>query len=165
MWSAESTRTRLGGVVLVGLQSGTLAALAMLGWLALASAWYRRSIWSVPNLLASTFYGDSALRNGFTSTTVSGIALYLAIYGLFGALFGLAVQDRWRPLRITLIAVAASLAWYYLSFGLIWKAVNPLVVLYTHDTPMLIGHIIYGALLGRYPVYLKVAEQLKIKAE
>lgn len=151
--------------MLVGLQSGTLAALAMLGWLAMASALYRRSIWSVPNILASTFYGDSALRNGFVSTTISGIALYFVIYGLFGALFGLAVQHRWRPLRITFIAVAASLGWYYLSFGLIWKSLNPLVVLYTHDQPMLIGHIIYGVLLGRYPVFLKVAEQQKIKAE
>jgi len=165
MQFVASSRTRILVFGLIGLQSGMIAALGMLVWLASASAWYRHTIWNVPNILASTFYGDSALRNGFSSMTVPGLALYLALYGLLGAFFGMAVRCRYRRLRVTLAAVAAALAWYYLSFGLIWNKLNPLVVLYTPDQPMLIGHIIYGALLGRYPVYLKHAEGEKSEVE
>jgi hypothetical protein len=36
-----------------------------------------------------------------------------------------------------------------------WKGLNPLMTLYTHDRPMFMGHVIYGGLLGRFPRYLE----------
>jgi hypothetical protein len=141
--------------LLAGLEAGIIAALVLLGWLALASAWYRHSIWTSANILATTFYGEAALGGVFTSRTVAGLALYLMLYGIVGALFGLALASRESGLRLTLIGVLAGLGWYYLSFALLWRIINPLISLYTHRGPMIAGHVLYGALLGRFPTYLQ----------
>src|SRR5271165_1753318 len=85
--------------LLAGLQAGVIAALILLGWLALASAWYRRSIWTAANIMATTFYGEAALGREFTFRTVAGIALYLVLYGTIGALFGLTLASRGAGLR------------------------------------------------------------------
>ena len=140
--------------LLAGLETGILAALVLLGWLALASAWYRRSIWTTANIMATTFYGEAALTPGFSSRTMAGLALYLVLYGAIGALFGLAVPSRPPGLRLTLVGVLVGLGWYYLSYALVWRNLNPLITLYTHNGPMLAGHILYGGLLGRLPRYL-----------
>lgn len=144
-----------GLYLLAGLQAGMLAALCMLLWLGLVSQFYQRSFWTVPNLFSSTFHGEAALRQRFVSTTWSGLAVYLVAYSLLGAVFAAAVQLRWNRLRIALIGILVAIAWYYLSFGVIWRKVNPLVVLYTHDRPMFLGHVLYGAMLSRFPRYLK----------
>jgi hypothetical protein len=141
--------------LLAGLEAGIIAALVLLGWLAIASAWYRHSIWTSANILATTFYGEAALGGVFTSRTVAGLALYLMLYGIVGALFGLALASRESGLRLTLIGVLAGLGWYYLSFALLWRIINPLISLYTHRGPMIAGHVLYGALLGRFPTYLQ----------
>jgi hypothetical protein len=141
--------------LLAGLEAGIIAALVLLGWLAIASAWYRNSIWTSANILATTFYGEAALGGVFTSRTVAGLALYLMLYGIVGALFGLALASRESGLRLTLIGVLAGLGWYYLSFALLWRIINPLISLYTHRGPMIAGHVLYGALLGRFPTYLQ----------
>lgn len=127
----------------------------MLAWVAFASLWYGRSVWTVPNLLASTFYGEPALRRHFGLPTVSGLALHVCIYGVVGAGFGLLVRDRFSVARTVVLAVLWAVAWYYFSFGIFWKHVNPLVILYVHDRPMLVGHLLYGALLGAFPEYLR----------
>jgi hypothetical protein len=146
--------------VLAGLQSGMSGALAMLAWLALASVYYRRSFWAVPNLLASTFHGESALRYGFAPATLSGIALHLLIYSSLGALFGFVVRDRATRRRAVLFGLLCGVGWYYLSFGALWKSLNPLVPLYVPDRPMLVGHLLYGGLLGRVPRYLRGLREL-----
>jgi hypothetical protein len=147
-------RKREADGLLAGLEAGIIAALVLLGWLALASAWYRRSIWTAANIMATTFYGDAALGRDFTSRTVAGIALYLVLYGIIGALFGLTLASRDASLRITLIGVLVGLGWYYLSFAILWQNINPLIPLYTHPGPMMAGHALYGGLLGRFPRYL-----------
>ena len=141
--------------VLAGLQSGMFGALATLGWLGLTSMYYRRSFWAVPNLLASTMHGESALRWGFAASTFTGVSIFLVIYSVLGAIFGLVLQDRTTRARTALIGMIFALGWYYLSFGPVWKAVNPLVPLYVQDRPMIAGHLIYGGLLGRVPLYLR----------
>jgi hypothetical protein len=148
-------KARALDAVLAGLQSGMFGALATLVWLGLASMYYRRSFWAVPNLLASTVHGESALRWGFAMTTFTGMAMFLVIYSVLGAIFGLLLQDRTTRTRTALIGMIFALGWYYLSFGPVWKAVNPLVPLYVQDRPMLAGHLIYGSLLGRMPLYLR----------
>ena len=140
--------------LLAGLEGGIVGALVLLGWLALASAWYRRSVWTTANIMATTFYGEAALAPGFSSRTLAGLALYVVLYGIIGALFGLAVAYRLPGLRVTLIGVLVGLAWYYLSYTLVWRNLNPLITLYTHNGPMMAGHILYGGFLGRYPHYL-----------
>jgi len=76
------------------------------------------------------------------------------MYGVIGALFGLTLAGRPAGLRTTLIGTAVGLGWYYLSFSILWRNVNPLIPLYTHPAPDVFGHALFGALLGRFPHYL-----------
>src|ERR1700729_1691120 len=118
MGDGENGRqNREGRRLLAGLEAGIVAALILLGWLALASAWYRRSIWTTGNIMATTFYGEAALTPRFSSRTLAGLALYVVLYGIIGALFGLAVPNRPPGLRLTLTGVLVGLGWYYLSYA------------------------------------------------
>src|ERR1044071_5438412 len=63
--------------LLAGLQGGMVGICWMLGWLGISAIWQRRSFWTAENLMASAFYGGSAIRGGFTAHTPSGVALYL----------------------------------------------------------------------------------------
>ena len=151
MGAGDGPRIPAFRYLLTGLETGVLAVLAMLSWLGVSSMWYRRSFWTAPNLLAAAFYGESALHNQFTAHTFSGLGLYFVIYGALGMLFGLAIQDRRASLRITCLGIVCAIGWYYLFFGWIGKRWDPLLVLYTHNRPMFVGHLLYGAMLGRYP--------------
>jgi len=141
--------------LLAGLQAGTLGVGWMLAWLGMSSVWQRRSFWTPENLMASTFYGNGAIHEGFAFSTVSGIALYLLIYSSLGALFAIATRDRMTRSRLLLASVVFGLSWYYLSFRVIWKAVSPLITLLHVERSTMFGHLIYGLALSRYPVYLK----------
>jgi hypothetical protein len=41
-----------------------------------------------------------------------------------------------------------------LSFHVLWKAVSPLITLLHVERATILGHLLYGTLLGRYPAYL-----------
>ena len=143
-------------LALAGIQAGVGGALVLLGYLALDSAWHRRSIWLVPNLMASTFYGESAYQPRFGTRTSTGLALLLVLYGLLGALFGLLVRDQSSRLRMTILGLIFGTGWFFLSFDVLWKYVNPMVRMYSPDRAMLVGHLLYGGLLGRrFPAYLR----------
>ncbi|HEY7391936.1 MAG TPA: hypothetical protein VH640_25690 [Bryobacteraceae bacterium] len=142
---------------LAGLQAGMMAALAMLLWLGVSAVWQRRTFWTSENLLATTFYGSRALHDGFSASTFSGLALYLLLYSTLGCLFAYAVGKRGPSPRLVLVGIAAGLGWYYLSFHLLWRAVGPLVPILHAVTPTVLGHMIYGAGIGRFPHFLPVA--------
>ena len=148
--------------LLAGLETGVVAVLVMLAWLGVSAMWYRKTFWTAPNLVASTFYGEAALRNRFTVHTFSGLAVYLLVYGLLGMMLGLLIRDRRASLRITCLGILFALAWYFLVFGWFWKHWNPLLVLYTHDRPMFAGHVLFGWILGRYPRNLR---RLRVRPE
>src|ERR1700674_3163072 len=110
-----------------GVESGILGGALMLVWLGLLSFLQGRSIWSIPNLLASTFYGEAALRRGFRWTTLSGIALHLIMAAMAGLVFGLAVGGIASRSRVMLLGLAAGMTWYFLGLDVFWKHVNPIV--------------------------------------
>jgi len=141
-------------IFLAGLQAGMLAVLWMLAWMGLSAVWQRRSFWTSENLLATTFYGGTAVRDGFSASTASGLALYLLVYSILGGIFAAVIGLRLPTTRLLLAGMAAALGWYYLSFHYVWNAVSPLVPLLHAVRPNLVGHIIYGALLARFPNYL-----------
>ena len=141
-------------VCLAGLQAGMAAALFMLAWLGVAAVWRQSSFWTAENLWASTFYGSSAIRSGFATSTLSGIALYLLVYSIFGGLFAAVVRAKLPRPTLLLAGVAVAAGWYYLSFHVIWHAVNPLVSLLHAERPTLLGHVIYGAAVAAFPRYL-----------
>ena len=150
-------------LAVAGIQAGVVGALILLGYLALDSKWHSRSIWTISNLLASTFYGESAYRPGFGARTSAGIALLLFLYGVLGALFGLVVRDHSTRMRVMLAGVIFGTGWFFLSFDILWKHINPLIKMYSPDRAMLVGHVLYGGVLGgRFPAYLKSI--LKVEA-
>jgi hypothetical protein len=143
-------------LALAGIQAGTVGALILLGYLALDSAWHRHSVWTVPNLLASTFYGESAYRQGFSAGTSVGVALLLLLYGALGLLFALVVRDHGTRMRVVVAGLIYGTGWFFLSFDILWKHVNPMVQIYSPDRAMLVGHLLYGGVLGRgFPAYLQ----------
>jgi len=155
MSSGNAARPRWS-LALAGIQAGTVGALILLGYLALDSAWHRHSVWTVPNLLASTFYGESAYRQGFSAGTSVGVALLLLLYGALGLLFALVVRDHGTRMRVVVAGLIYGTGWFFLSFDILWKHVNPMVQIYSPDRAMLVGHVLYGGVLGRgFPAYLQ----------
>jgi len=141
--------------LLAGLQAGMVGALLMLAWLGVSAAWQQRSFWTAENLMASAFYGPGSIHSGFASRTLPGLALYLVLYSVLGALLGLAVRNRATRVRTILLAIFFAMVWYYASFHWMWERVMPLVALLHAERPTAIGHVIYGLWLGRFPEYLK----------
>ena len=156
--ATQSRRQRDFSAVLAGLQAGTAAVFVMLGWLGFSSALERRSFWAPENLMASAISGHSSIRSGFAFSTVSGLSLYLALYGLLGSLFALLVGGNLRHLRLLSFGAFFGLCWYYLSFRLIWKNVSPLVTLLHDEHPTMLANVIYGMMLARFPSYLRRGE-------
>jgi hypothetical protein len=142
---------------LAGLQAGMLGALVMLGWLMLSSIALRRSIWVLPNLFATAFYGPAAYQNHFLRSSWPGLALILTIYAtggiVWGILYGaLRPTDR-RPPFLPLLGAVTGLLVYFIFFGLIWKRLDPLIPLYSPDRQMQIAHVLWGLMLARTHLY------------
>ncbi len=151
--------------LLAGLQSGMVGALCMLAWLGVIAEWQQRSFWIPANLMASAFYGAGAIHSGFARETVSGLAIYIGLYSALGALLAVALRERLSRLRTFLAAVLFAVAWYYVSFHLLWKSVMPLVALLHVERSTAFGHLIYGAILGGYPAHLPRPAPAEVKAE
>ena len=139
--------------MLAGLQAGMVGALWMLAWLGVSAAWQNQGFWKPENLFATMFYGSDAVRSDFGSKTLPGLALYLLLYSLLGGIFALALRGRAASGRLVLIGIIFSLGWFYLSFHLIWKSVMPLAYLLSSDRPMVVGHLIFGLCIGRFPAH------------
>jgi hypothetical protein len=139
---------------LAGLQAGMIGICWMLAWLGLSAMQQRRSFWTAENLMATVFHGGSAIRRGFGSSTLSGIALYLLIYSLLGAMFASAARTRFTGLGTVLLGVLFSLGWYWLWFRAIGQTVMPLVWLLHAENSTAFGHVIFGAWIARFPAYL-----------
>ena len=154
--------------LLAGLQAGMVAALWMLVWLGISAMWMHRSFFSPMNIMATVFFGDRAIRPGFAATTPSGIALYLLIYSLLGALFALVVKQRLTGLGTLLVSILFSLLWYWVWFRFLALHTMPLVWLLHTERSTEFGHVVFGALLARFGDYLpRVAreEPVAVQAE
>jgi hypothetical protein len=144
---------------LAGLQAGMLGVWWMLAWMGASAVWQRGSFWTPENLMASVFYGNAAIIPGFGASTASGLALYLLLYSLLGAGFAMAMAAGLPPPRLALASIAFALCWYYVAFHLLAKAVSPLVALLDAERATVLGHVIFGAVLARFPLYLQHASE------
>jgi hypothetical protein len=152
----DTTETRVPAAfsaMLAGLQAGMVGALWMLAWFGVSSAWQNRGFWNSENLFATVFYGGDAVRSDFGVRTLPGLALYLLLYSLLGGIFALALRGRTRSGRLTLAGILFSLGWFYISFHVLWKSAMPLVYLLYPDRPTVVGHLIFGACIGRFPAH------------
>src|ERR1039457_5441632 len=171
-------------VFLAGLQAGMIGICWMLAWLGLSAMGQRRGFWTAENLMASVFHGDAAIRRGFGSSTLSGIALYLLIHSLLGAGFALCARNRFTSLGTVLLGLLFSVGWYWLWFralghslgtvllgllfsvGWYWlwfralgQTAMPLVWLLHPENTTVFGHVIFGASIARFPAYLPKSVQ------
>ncbi len=155
--ATERQRARALAAFPAGLEGGMLGALWMLASMGVISAWRQTSFWTPENLMATAFDRHAAIRGGFGLGTISGLALYLALYSLLGGLFALAVGGRLPRGRVFLAAVAGAVCWYFLSFRWLWKSLLPLVSLLHVEQSTIVGHVVYGAILGQFPVRMMSA--------
>jgi hypothetical protein len=137
---------------LAGLEAGVTGAIFMIGWSMLGSLWSRRSIWMIPNLYATTFYGSRGYVNQFARGSWSGVALMVLICGIGGMLWGVIWRDGRKPF-LTLFGAVAGLLVYYFLFNLILRSVNPLIPLYAPEPQIQIGYLLWGMALSRSPLY------------
>jgi hypothetical protein len=150
----QSAKARVASL-LAGMEGGTVGVLWMLAWLGLSSVWQQRSFWSPENLMATAFDRNATLAPVFNWATCAGLALYVIIYSLLGAAFAAIVRTRVPRKRIMLFAVVFALLWYYFSFRWLFKFALPLVALLHVEHSTLVGHLLYGTMLGRYPLYVQ----------
>ncbi|MDP9171151.1 MAG: hypothetical protein M3N54_11080 [Acidobacteriota bacterium] len=137
---------------LAGLQAGIFGALLMVACMMAGSLLKRRSVWILPNLFATTFYGSAVYRNQFLRASWSGIALILAIYALGGVIWGLLWGEERRSLAPFYGALTGLLV-YFVFFNLIWKVANPLLPLYAPTRQLEFAHVLWGLALSRSPLY------------
>jgi hypothetical protein len=153
MGAAEnrSSTCTLGYSVIAGLEAGILGGLMLLTWLLLVADWRRQSAWSVLNLFGGTFYPDLVFRLDFTKATLPGLALSLFLSGCVGAFFGGAAATLSSTRRQALFGLVTALCWHYFSFALLWRPFNPALFYYGGRNVFLIGHLLFGAVLGLQP--------------
>jgi hypothetical protein len=139
---------------LAGLHAGVLGALVIFACLMIGSLWDGRSIWVTPNLFATTFFGSTAYRNQLLLTSWTGIALIVAVYGVLGTLWGCIWRDARKP-WLGLFGAIAGLAVYFAFYGYLWRHLNPLVTLYAPERQLQLGHVLWGIVLARSPIYAR----------
>ena len=153
--SSEIGRRR-GGLryALAGLEAGVVATFFLFAWLMVGSVWGGRSIWQMPNLFATTFFGGGVYRNHFMRASWTGVALIVAMYGVLGVLWGCFWRERRSP-WLVLCGALAGLGVYFLFFDLLWNHMNPLITAYAPARQLQIGHVLWGMLLARSPMYAR----------
>ncbi len=153
MESAGSRPEKLA-LFLGGLQAGMLGAFFSAAWLALGSAFMGRGFWGAANAVASPLYGGLYHR-GFHFSSIAGLALHVVAYSSLGGLTALGLRDETPRTRRTLSCIVLALAWFYLAYGLVWPYVAPAVIRAQPFSMAVVGHVIYGGILSRYPHYFR----------
>ena len=127
----------------------------MIGWWLLGEALERRSPWIIPNLLATTLYGERAYRPGFIVPTWAGLAGTFAVYCAAGILFAVVGRERKGGWVLVLAGMAAGLALDWFCFRIVLNGLNPLVRIYSPDRLITTSHLLYGAALASYPRFYR----------
>ncbi len=138
--------------LLAGVETGVLGGVAMLAWFFLSSTLLHHSIWIVPNLLGGVLHQEAVLRRGFSLVTVSGLSLHLFAAGTVGIVFAVLAGGIRSRRRIMLLGVIAGLVWFYFSNALVWRKLGALAWVYSSPRMLLVGHLIFGVVLGSYPL-------------
>jgi len=158
MNAADAQRTRMKPRhLLAGLEAGVLGAVYMMVWLMAGSRLSRRSIWDIPNLFATAFYGPNAYQTQYLRSSWSGVALLLIVCGMGGMLWGLCWRDERQPF-LAFFGAVTGLAVYFVLFDLVWTRTNPLIPLYAPVRLVQIGFMIWGIALARSPKYSRQIE-------
>ena len=139
---------------LAGLEAGVLGALQMLACVMLGASFERHSIWVVPNLFATTFFGSQAYENQFSRDSWAGVALLIAIYGLIGAVWGCVWREQSKR-GLAIYGAMTGIVVYFAFFHFIWNHVNGLIILYAPNRQLALGHVLWGIALAKSPAYAR----------
>ena len=150
-WESNRAVPRL----LNGIGSGVLGGIVMLALLVSGSLWRGDPWWLPSNLLGSTFYGARALSAGPNQATLAGGALHVFLTGSIGAAFGLVCGGIPHRRRLVLLGTLAGLIWQGLADALLWRNINPLVLVHSPQPATLFSHAVFGAFLGYWRSPLK----------
>jgi hypothetical protein len=121
----------------------------------------RRSVWVVPNLFATTFYGAGVYYNDYARTAWAGVALLIVLYGGLGALWGCAWREERKPWLAVYGAIFGMVV-YFVLFDLVWRQINGLVILYAPSAQLEFGHALWGMILAKSPKYSRrIAERMQ----
>jgi hypothetical protein len=140
--------------VLAGLQAGVIGCFWIFACVMTGALLGGRSIWVVPNLFATTFFGSGVYRDHFLRASLAGTALIVAIYGGLGVVWGCIWRDR-RRRWLRFYGAVAGLGVYYLFFHVLWRYYNPLLTLYAPDRQLELGHLLWGMVLAGSPLYAR----------
>lgn len=130
----------------------------MIGWWLLGEMLRGRSAWTVPNLLATTFYGEGAYQSGFIVPTWAGLAGAFVVYCVAGMLFAVVGRERRGGWFVLAAGLAYGLVLNWLFFGTILVYFNPLVRIYAPDRLIMVSHLLYGVALASYPSFARQAQ-------
>ncbi len=120
----------------------------------------RHTAWSLANLFATTFYGESAYSGTLTAKTWPGLALFFVIYGALGMVWGWIARegsDALLPVKsmLPLWGGLFGILCFYFFFSFAWNRINPLIPLYAQISNLRAGHLLWGVCLSRSAVYAK----------
>lgn len=127
---------------LAGFQLGVAGGLAMLAWYVVMAPVVGQPWWAIPNVLASRYFVYQVLGSGPGFPTLAGASFQLVTAGVLGIVVGF-----FTPAG-RLAGIGAAIAWYLLSYFLLWRRVAPLAIAYTPQAILAIGYFLYGSALG-----------------
>jgi len=143
----------LGARVSAGLQAGTLAGTVMLLWI-MTAAWVQgQSFWTIPNLLAYTFYGNRMYRPDFVWRTWSGLALHFFFALVLAVVFAAVLPERAKARTAVFVGIAYGLCLYTAAGVWFWDRFNPPMALYGRQSFVLAGYMLFGLALGAVPLF------------
>jgi hypothetical protein len=144
---------------LAGLEAGILGGLCLLLWQALGSLLAGEQAWDVSVGLLAAVFGRAAYRDGVLASAVAGIALQIFGGGSVGVLFGLLLRVQWAWRRVVMLGLVASLAWYYLAYEVLLRALAPGRYPPGLRLPLISSHLAFGLVLSAYPRFLSSLRQ------
>lgn len=148
---------------MLGIEAGIRGGL-FLCLLYLANAlWNARPWWTHFNLLGATFSGDRAFRSGPGWDTVSGLALALALGGVVGGLFGLAVRRMSGRAVLLMAGLVTAAVCHAVSMWWIWPNVNVWVPDRLPASTAAVGQVLLGLSLGRIARPERAAQVVAMK--
>lgn len=141
-----------GALLLAGLATGVLAATVAIAYHVLDGMLRGDGPWRYLNLQAAGLFGHRALTGAFSTITLAGVSLQVVVSAVVGVVAAWPLAKlRGRPYLCRALGLAVGLAWYYLSFRLLWREWNPALVVRQPFPGALIGHLVFGFCLGLLP--------------
>lgn len=140
---------------LAGLEAGVLGGLFALCWYAGSSLLSAEPAWRVPVRLADAVFGAGIHGHGRAVAAIVGVAVQISSAGTCGTLFGLAIRGLRGVPRVALLGLVFGMGWYYVGHGILLRRLGAGLYPVASPWSLLMGQVLFGMILGRYPLFLR----------